>query len=176
MVLAVDKRKSIYDEYLARDKEFITVSERRAIVNVVVEALIEKKGLFPTTQEKDMLAASFIEAFPCLGIKEGNTLIHSHYYHPKTGGFLETALKAFRKKQPDCRKRKVNHQQHRIRRKIPRGVIEDQVPDLDEDEVHMHEFLVIFFSQFYKQSVTYYMIFVLAKLGSSYEKHNTKRK
>ena len=47
MVLASDKGKAIYDEYLARDKEFITVSERRAIVNVVVEALIEKKGLFP---------------------------------------------------------------------------------------------------------------------------------
>ncbi len=145
MVLSNEKGKAIYEDYLARDKEFITVSERRTIVNVVVEALIEKRGLFPSTQEKEILAAAFIEAFPCLGIRDGNKLIHSHYYHAKTGGFLETALKAVRKKQPECRKRKMNLNQQRIRRKIPRGVIEGDIAELPEDEIHMHEFLVISF-------------------------------
>jgi hypothetical protein len=145
MVMSSSKGRAVYEEYLARDKSFLTVPERRTIVFVVVEAMVNEYGLYPTTQEKDMLAAAIIQAFPCLGIRDGNNLIHSHYYHAKSGGFIETLLKTMRKKQPECRKRKQSLKQ-KIHRRIPRGYIEDCGPELEEEEIQMHEFMVRFFS------------------------------
>lgn len=141
MVLASSKGRTVYEEYLARDKAFLTVPERRTIVCVVVEAMVNEHGLYPTTQEKDMLAAAIIQAFPCLGIRDGNNLIHSHYYHAKSGGFIETLLKTLRKKQPECRKRKISMKQ-KIHRKIPRGFIDEVGPELEAEEIQMHEFMV----------------------------------
>lgn len=141
MILASSKGRAVYEDYLAREKTFLTVPERRTIVFVVVEAMVNEIGLYPTTQEKDLLAAAIIQAFPCLGIRDGNNLIHSHYYHPKSGGFIETLLKTMRKKQPECRKRKMSLKQ-KIHRRIPRGYIEDCGPELEEEEIQMHEFMV----------------------------------
>jgi hypothetical protein len=147
MVLSSSKGRAVYEEYLAREKTFLTVPERRTIVYVVVDAMVNEIGLYPTTQEKDMLAASIIQAFPCLGIRDGNNLIHSHYYHPKSGGFIETLLKTMRKKQPECRKRKISLKQ-KIHRRIPRGYIDDSGPELEEEEIQMHEFMVVSFLSF----------------------------
>lgn len=171
MILASSKGRAVYEDYLAREKTFLTVPERRTIVFVVVEAMVNEIGLYPTTQEKDLLAAAIIQAFPCLGIRDGNNLIHSHYYHAKSGGFIETLLKTMRKKQPECRKRKMSLKQ-KIHRRIPRGYIDDCGPELEEEEIQMHEFMVKVYFLF-RVCMLFYHRFWFLSTGSFAKKFDT---
>jgi hypothetical protein len=76
-----------------------------------------------------------------LGIKDGSSLIHTHYFHPKSGGFLENAVKTIRKSHPECRKRKRN-QEKRPHRKFPPGYF-STTKELTPQELETIEFKVM---------------------------------
>jgi hypothetical protein len=76
-----------------------------------------------------------------LGIKDGPSLIHTHYFHPKSGGFPENAVKTIRKSHPECRKRKRN-QEKRPHRKFPPGYF-STTKELTPQELETIEFKVM---------------------------------
>ncbi|XP_013390009.1 uncharacterized protein LOC106158524 isoform X1 [Lingula anatina] len=85
-----------------RDKDkFLTLQSRRLMVRILVSALIEEYGKFPTARVKVVLASSLVQEFPRLKDKEGEG--YEAWYCRGVGGkpatgFIEERLRNVRKR------------------------------------------------------------------------------
>jgi hypothetical protein len=101
--------KKFVETFLLGDQKFMEPPDRINLVHVAAQYLVNTHGYWPTSLQKSEMAAAMVKAFPCLGIVNDEGIVsHSHYYDPKSGGFLEAKLKTMRKPLPyEERKRKA---------------------------------------------------------------------
>jgi hypothetical protein len=63
--------KEIVGRFMDRNEDFITHDERIPVVKIVCQHIVKKDPLqyYPSTETKELYAASILKAFPCLGTK-----------------------------------------------------------------------------------------------------------
>lgn len=97
--------------------------DRINLVHVAAQFLVNTHGYWPSSLQKSEMAAAMVKAFPCLGIVNDEGIVsHSHYYDPKSGGFLEAKLKTMRKPLPYEERKRKSTKPHGKRKAKPNGI------------------------------------------------------
>ncbi|XP_063052380.1 uncharacterized protein LOC134467739 [Engraulis encrasicolus] len=94
---------------LAFYEEHGTLTEkwRRVLVTTTISYLVEKKGFYPNSADKQLLARAIVTLFPALQIKmEEENEGYEHFYDPVShSGFLEDKLRNIRRSLRDDQRR-----------------------------------------------------------------------
>ena len=95
-----EKGSKVISSYVERNEDYITNEETIAIVKSVCQHIVENDPLkyYPSTETKQLYAASIVKSFPCLATKKQDgqgkvEISHDVYFHPQAGGFIENYLK-----------------------------------------------------------------------------------
>ena len=89
---------AILDSFCDNQEKFVSTKDRQEIVRLCVDHLVSlPSGYYPSASQKEAMAAGITTAFPCLAyLEEGVKSPYSHFYDPKSPGFIDQRLKTVR--------------------------------------------------------------------------------
>ncbi|XP_037327567.2 uncharacterized protein LOC134127350 [Pungitius pungitius] len=103
--LIESKAPSVLAEY--EQSGTLSVTSRKLVVRISVSDLVERRGFYPSSADKEILAKSLITVFPSLKIKiQEENEGFEHFYDPVSHcGFIELKLRNLRRTLHDDQRR-----------------------------------------------------------------------
>ncbi|XP_028401812.1 uncharacterized protein LOC114524820 isoform X2 [Dendronephthya gigantea] len=113
------------DNYLEKGG-ILSSKQRRLLIKICVSALVEKCGLYPTSEQKTLLGMEIIKTYPTIKDNTPGMKGYEHLYD-NGHGFIEYRLKNMRTARPDERR-------GRKRKMEAKTTVERDVEKVSEDE------------------------------------------